>query len=769
MRHRLDWAVLVALTAVAAYFVFAWSSKGARGIHPVDTYYYYYPNMVQVARAFESHGRGLLWNAYQSCGQPFFGISSVGALYPASVFFLLFDPDVALRLVIAFNLTVAGVSAYLLCRGLGLRILSAFCGALAFAYGNASLNQTSWTPLVSGSYAWLPLIVLGCERILRAPSTRRALWLALVIAVALLPGFPQTVFFAYQLIALRVLWELGCRRLSRPWATLGALALAMVVPVLLIAVQLLPGMEMAQLSVRSGALPAQELGGGLSWESLSKALAYHNYIGNPVMLLPWMMASCCLVHRSTRRVALFYALAGLLYLVLAFGPNTPLFALYIALPLGNLFRMPIRFLWITGLCVAILTAFGVEALVPRPDQAPSWRRAIALAALPLVALLALDRLFPYGFTSVEWAVALAAIVAIVIANALPRLRQAAGATIAAAVASNLLLFPFPEIQSLAMRPFPLERLLPEGQALAAPAPAFAELRTRLTANDRVYVAYANPGMGRGTSIVAVGPKVAGVFGVPAIHDYEPQPAQRYASYYTLMRTGRPMRGLSDYYLQFEGMMPVGFKRRLLDLAAARYLVVEDTVDANVQALVPPPVPVWEGDGLRIYENTQALPRAFFVPHVEIVSDPDQLLGRLADGTDDLRRVAFVEGVPPSGFVGAAGDAAGAQVEFVTNDPEHVVLKVHAPAHGFVQLADQYFPGWTATVNGAAAEIMRANYLFRLVEVPVGDSVVEFRYRPRSLLLGASISALSVVGLIVALTYSRAPARRHRARRTSLAA
>jgi len=60
--------------------------------------------------------------------------------------------------------------------------------------------------------------------------------------------------------------------------------------------------------------------------------------------------------------------------------------------------------------------------------------------------------------------------------------------------------------------------------------------------------------------------------------------------------------------------------------------------------------------------------------------------------------------------------------------EHATLE-SARGRGFLVLSDQYFPGWFASVNGRSAPIQRANYAFRLVEVPAGQSTVEFWYSP----------------------------------------
>jgi uncharacterized membrane protein YfhO len=63
----------------------------------------------------------------------------------------------------------------------------------------------------------------------------------------------------------------------------------------------------------------------------------------------------------------------------------------------------------------------------------------------------------------------------------------------------------------------------------------------------------------------------------------------------------------------------------------------------------------------------------------------------------------------------------------------------------------YYPGWAATVDGAAAPIYRTNYAFRGVSVPAGEHTVDFRYRPASVRYGAyaSMTSIGIVVLLVA--------------------
>ncbi len=71
----------------------------------------------------------------------------------------------------------------------------------------------------------------------------------------------------------------------------------------------------------------------------------------------------------------------------------------------------------------------------------------------------------------------------------------------------------------------------------------------------------------------------------------------------------------------------------------------------------------------------------------------------------------------------------AEVKLTRYRNAHVEIEVDTPAAGFVVLNDIWHPWWRAEVDGVDAEILKANVLFRAVQVPAGKHVVRFTFRP----------------------------------------
>jgi len=145
------------------------------------------------------------------------------------------------------------------------------------------------------------------------------------------------------------------------------------------------------------------------------------------------------------------------------------------------------------------------------------------------------------------------------------------------------------------------------------------------------------------------------------------------------------------------------------------------------------------DTAAVWRNRDVLPRAF-IAHTAQVLDDAAAFARLRDPEfDPAREVVLSEGVE-------LRDAKPSRdsVEIANYKPERVEIKATTDQPGYLVLADSWYPGWNAFVNGQPAPIQRANVIFRAVRIEPGTHDIVFEYRPLSFALGASISAASLL-------------------------
>jgi hypothetical protein len=154
----------------------------------------------------------------------------------------------------------------------------------------------------------------------------------------------------------------------------------------------------------------------------------------------------------------------------------------------------------------------------------------------------------------------------------------------------------------------------------------------------------------------------------------------------------------------------------------------------------PEYPLW------LYELEQAVPRVYVVSAAEHETDPTRTLERLASKDFDPRENVLVD-EPVS-----LGNEPGFQAEAQIVDYENHVVNIQASldSPGMLVLADSFYPGWNAYVNGRQERIYRANLFFRAVPLSAGTHTVEFRYEPRSFAIGRAISIITL-SLIVAVS------------------
>jgi hypothetical protein len=181
--------------------------------------------------------------------------------------------------------------------------------------------------------------------------------------------------------------------------------------------------------------------------------------------------------------------------------------------------------------------------------------------------------------------------------------------------------------------------------------------------------------------------------------------------------------------------------------------------------------------ITVYENSQAMPRAFLVDDAVVVPQGANPLVVMVDGPFDPKRTVVVERPLPGNTTVrhrapdsrapevAAGGPAGL-AEVVSYQDDEVVVQTASDRDSVLVLTDTLLPGWHATIDGIPAPLLRADYLFRGVPVPSGHHTVRFFYASAPVLVGATFMLLSVALLFVVAGAHGALALRRTAPETS---
>jgi hypothetical protein len=280
----------------------------------------------------------------------------------------------------------------------------------------------------------------------------------------------------------------------------------------------------------------------------------------------------------------------------------------------------------------------------------------------------------------------------------------------------------------------------------APSPAVQFLQDRLDDGD-----------GRMLGVNAVGhPFTPALFGLPGVSGVFGLPTRRYLEYLDAITPDlRPTT--------VQGI--VARRSPLLDLGAVRYVVL---------ARIGAPTALLDGDAemplayadqhVAVYENRAALPRVRLVHQIVHVPDEDAARKRLAEigsltaHAQALGLLTTVAVEPDDDghvcpVLGSATD--GESVGIIdASDPDRLVIRARLASPALVVIADTYYPGWRARVDGAPASIFPTDLLFRGVFVTAGEHEIVLTYAPRSLTAGA---LACLAGCAACLVLFRRPA------------
>lgn len=425
---------------------------------------------------------------------------------------------------------------------------------------------------------------------------------------------------------------------------------------------------------------------------------------------------------ADREIA-FFATAAIVLLFYALGWFTPVFrAAYELVPGIDKFRRPADATFLVGAMIAFVAGWSVHRIITAVEMAerPVAARAIvALAAAGLVAAVAI---------AVSWdrleaalppiAIGLATITLTVSAAALafwvwPIRPVLAGAMLVAVVAADLSTHNGPNGAN-ALRTSSIDMLQPD-----APHPTIAKLKTLVAANT-------NEQYRPRVELVGLGyhwPNASLTHGLENTLGANPV---RLAWYDNAIGGGDTVAKLEQR--DFSRLMPsyTSTFARMLGLqfiASGIPIPTENGPGAGLQIVAT-------DGGNFIYEVPSPLPRVAFA--TEAVADGNESSAAVSRELPDLdytRAVLLsdVRTIPKENITPRDHTTGWARIRRYMN--AEVVIEADSMAGGWVVLHDVWHPWWEVTVDGRPAELLRANRVFRAVEVPAGRHVIEFKFKP----------------------------------------
>ncbi|WP_414473865.1 YfhO family protein [Microvirga sp. M2] len=773
----LEWSrrqTVLALGLILAVWALAaavWPLTGS--VVPWDSKNQFYPTLRYLGAAL-SNGELPLWNPYHFGGHP-------SAADPQSLLFtptmLLFgwlvpEPSMELFDLVVFAHFLPGALAFIpLFRRRGWHWSGAVVAAIVFMLGGSASARLQHTGIIL-SYGYFPLALWLLEEAMDRRSYRFGVLFA-VSATLMVIGRDQVAFLcALTLIGVAVhrIWS-APRRLAYLRSRFGLLLVMGLIGAALLAVPVILTMQFLATSTRPsfgfgvaamGSLPPVSLATilfgnifgslrwtydywGPDWHSLAEGTwtdraTNYLFIGTiPALFLLWHgIAGGRLFAREFR----FFLILGLLALFYALGRYTPGFeVIFDHLPGVNLYRRPADATFLINIVLAFSSGYLVHRYAA--EGMPSWSNAVL--GQGRIALTAL------AFALVMAAIASGIAFSIEGGHVLSSLTEAGGGLLAAALVMALVArfgrSPYRrEALVLALVVLTGAELVGRHAASALNAePAerytvFAKLPPEqlqgLQILKRELTERHNEGEYPRVEILGLAGSWQNASMVLEIEDIIGYNPLRLADYERAIGPGENAEdpNLRQFPASFRG-----YECELAGLLGLDYLVL----DRPVQKL-PRHFPhladaeVVYGTGkMWIYRLNTNGRRAYVAHHVQAV-DSEEFIG--ADELPDFDRETEVLIDQASmrllkahyAPVRPGADKPVDKVKIVSYRRNSVTLEVESQEHGVLVLHDIYYPGWEARVDGERRPVLRANLLFRGVEVPAGTHRVEFSFRPLSI-------------------------------------
>ena len=714
-----------------------------------------------------------LWNIWNGMGAPLAANYQSALFYPPTWLTLLSGWVGGLEwmawshgILIVLHLIWSGVGISKLMKHLGLSPIPQIICGLSFSLGGYFIGRGSFLTMVQAA-SWIPWVVLAASQIaspvkrpLVNPGKAKAiLWLALAYSGQWLSGHAQlawyTLIFSLVWLTVGALVNGGWKRLVQiiPLVTVSGL-----LAFLLCSIQLLPTIEYFSQSQRSGAIDYQTALSYSYWPWRLLSFVFPDIFGNPGTgdfwgyanywedaayfgLLPLFFSFYFLLtFKKKQRIDVNSQKLPLVWLCLitasvvflfALGWNTPVFPwLFRNIPTFGAFNGPTRWMIITVFCLVILAGLGVEEWIRHPI---ARRNQIYMLIVGVTAML------------------LAGIASIF---TMPYVKDSFKTSL---IAGGILLSGYLVISLFKPVPDDYKKIRLWRYAFVIWLMVdliFAGWRLNPAVDVSLYAPVKNESRER---------------------YYLPQESEkdlRFKKFFNFedIRETQDWKNLTASHLpnanilssvemvnNFDPMLPdryLGFVNELDKAAPETRDHLLSFANTGRVARVGKESPYSIS-----WEPVDAYPRVWITGCAENVENDQEAMKWVINNADDgvLNSIIVIENDHTGNPTCEKIHPSELLIEKISRRSlVQEVTVTGSEKERYLFIADTWYPGWNAVIDGKETRIYRADYVFMAVKIPAGETMIRLEYKPMSFLVGSFLTLAGIIFCVILGFWRKSP-------------
>ena len=318
------------------------------------------------------------WNIYSYSGYPLYANFHSGVLNPFNLLMVFFSQSCGWTLLVISQFLFSGLTMYLFLKKIYSKSLYApLAGSITYAFSGFMIT---WSQFVTAGFAmiWLPLIFLNIENYFDTKKVKYILYLSILYFLTMTSGHIQALIYTFIISFCYFIYKYLKNNSTQKIYKLYWYALALFLSFLLMAIQLIPTIEMGKYSVRFEENYISGYNYGLLSLDRIVTLFAPDYFGNPTTFNFWGSFN----YHETVSYSSILAIFALIFCIYNYKKlKNERFFLYVAIIslilvfdtfLGRMiynFKIPListsaagRLIFIYTFCISVLVAYFIKHL-----------------------------------------------------------------------------------------------------------------------------------------------------------------------------------------------------------------------------------------------------------------------------------------------------------------------------------------------------------------------------------------------------------------------